>query len=148
MSYIKLKGRRGLDVFIVALLFISLLLPSCARRIAFQTSSEVPAAQGSVKIKKDRNKNYQVDLRVIRLAEPERLSPPKNLYIVWMDTEQQGTKNIGRLTTSTGLFSKKLRSSLKTVTPFTPTRFYITGEDNIDTRYPGAHIVLTTRGFY
>ncbi len=47
---------------------------ACSKKISFQTSSIVPAAEGTVKIKNDKNKNYVIDLNVIRLAEPKRLS--------------------------------------------------------------------------
>jgi hypothetical protein len=133
-----------LSIALIALVFLT---QSCARRISFETSTVVPAAEGSVKIKKDKNKNYTIDLRVIRLAEPENLQPPKKTYIVWMETEQTGTKNIGRLNTSSGLLSRTLKSSLKTVTPFTPSRFFITAEDYGDPTNPGMPVVLTTRRF-
>ncbi len=128
-------------------LFAFLLLQSCATKHAFSTSSVVPAAQGSVKIKKDKNKNYNIDLSTIRLADSKRLNPPKEMYIVWMDTELNGTKNIGQLNTSSSLLSQTLKSSLKTVTPFKPIRVFITAEDNADNQYPGGQIVLDTGRF-
>ena len=50
-------------------------------------------AQDKVKVKKDGISNYKISLDVIRLAEPQRLSPSKAMYIVWMETEQNGRKN-------------------------------------------------------
>lgn len=38
------------------------LIISCSEKITFSNSVIVPAAQGSVKIKKDNNENYAVDL--------------------------------------------------------------------------------------
>ncbi len=81
------------------------------------------------------------------MADPKRLDPPKNTYVVWMETEQNGTKNIGRLNTSSGLLSKTLKSSLKTVTPFKPTSFFITAESNESIQYPGRQVVLRTGPF-
>ncbi len=138
-------SQRIFSVLIV--LVVVFLLESCARKIAFSTSTVVPAAQGSVKVKKDNNNNYNIDLSVIRLADPKRLDPPKNTYVVWMETEQNGTKNIGRLNTSSGLFSKTLKSSLKTVTPFKPAGFFITAESNESIQYPGMQVVLRTGPF-
>jgi hypothetical protein len=125
----------------------TLLLQSCARKITFGTSPVVPAAEGSVKVKKDKNNNYNIDLDVKRLADPNRLVPAKNTYVVWMDTERNGTKNLGQLKTSSGLFSSTLKSSLETVTPFKPTRFFITAEDNTNEQYPDGVIVLSTTNF-
>jgi len=102
------------------LFFVSILVPfifdlsSFANKMSFQTSSVVPSAEGSVKIKKDNNKNYNVDLSVIRLANSERLSPPKKMYIAWMNTSQEETKRVGQLRTSSSLLSSSLKSSLKT----------------------------------
>lgn len=129
------------------ILFATFLLQSCATKYAFSNSPVVPAAEGSVKVKKDNNNNYSVDLHVERLAEPERLSPPRKLYLVWMVTEQNGRKNIGQLKTSSGLFSSKLKSSLETVTTFKPTGFFITAEDDANIQYPGGQVVLRTGDF-
>jgi hypothetical protein len=125
--------------------FFILLFESCARKISFMTSSVVPAAEGTVKLKKDNNNNYNVSLEVMRLAEPERLQPPKDNYVVWMNTEQNGTQNIGKLETSSGLLSKTLKSSLETVTPFKPSDFFITAEDDAVVQYPSGQVVLRTK---
>jgi hypothetical protein len=125
--------------------FFILLFESCARKISFMTSPVVPAAEGTVKLKKDNNNNYNVSLEVMRLAEPERLQPPKDNYVVWMNTEQNGTQNIGKLETSSGLLSKTLRSSLETVTPFKPSDFFITAEDDAAVQYPSGQVVLRTK---
>jgi hypothetical protein len=135
-------------IFSIALIFILVLsLASCSRKISFQTSSIVPAAEGSVKVKKDNNNNYSIDLNVIRLADPKRLEPPKSTYVVWIETEQNGSKNIGSLNTSSSMFSKTLKSSLKTVSPFKPVSLFITAEDNADIQYPGSEVVLRTDRF-
>lgn len=133
-------------VFLIIIL-TCFLLQSCARKFAFATSSVVPAAEGSVKVKKDKNNNYNIDLDVTRLADPKRLMEAKETYVVWMDTKRNGTKNLGQLKTSSGLFSRTLKSSLETVTPFKPTRFFITAEDNASVQYPGGVMVLSTTTF-
>lgn len=125
-------------------LFFAFTIQSCATKYPFSTSSVVPAAEGSVKIKKDKNNNYNIDLSVMRLADSRRLTPPKEMYIVWMETDDNGTKNIGQLNTSKGLLSNTLKSSLKTVSAFKPTGFFITAEDNATTQYPAAEVILRT----
>ncbi len=135
-------------IFSIALIFILFLsLASCSRKISFQTSSVVPAAEGSVKVKKDNNNNYSIDLNVIRLADPKRLEPSKSTYVVWVETAENGSKNIGSLNTSSSMFSKTLKSSLKTVSPFKPVSLFITAEDNADIQYPGSQVVLRTDRF-
>lgn len=133
--------RKILHLALTAALLI--MIQSCSSKSSFQTSSIVPAAEGTVKIKNDNNNNYAIDINVIRLAEPERLSPPKTVYVVWMHTAQNGVKNIGQLKTSSGMLSQTLKSSLQTVSTFEPTEIMITAEDNATAQYPG-EVVLRT----
>ncbi len=80
---------------IVITFFLVFSLASCSKKISFQTSSVVPAAQGSVKVKKDNNNNYSIDLNIIRLADPKRLEPSKSTYVVWIETAENGSKILG-----------------------------------------------------
>lgn len=129
----------------IALVIVMLMLTTaCAKKVAFLNSSIVPAAEGTVTFKQDNNKNYNIELSVDRLADPGRLTPPRAVYVVWMETSQSGVQNIGQLKTSTGGLSGKLTSSLKTVTPHKPTGFFITAEDDATGNYPGMTVVLKT----
>jgi hypothetical protein len=138
--------RKSVFYFTVVLSCI-FLLQGCTRKLAFTTSSVVPAAEGSVKIKKGKNNNYKIELNVIRLADPKRLNPPKDTYVVWMKTERNGIKNIGQLKTSSSLFSKTLKSSLETVTAFQPANFLVTAENNANIQQPSLQVVLKTESF-
>jgi hypothetical protein len=127
----------------MALLLLGFFLSTgCASKYTFATSSVVPAAEGTVKVTKDDNNNYSIDLNVKRLADPKRLTPPKNMYIVWMEGDQNVAKNIGQLKTSSSMFSGQLKSSLKTVSSYKPTAFFITAEDNSDVQTPAGPEVL------
>lgn len=128
-------------------LTLAVLFSSCSEKVHFAKSAVVPAAEGSVTVKKDGNSNYNIELDLIRLADPSNLTPSKAAYFVWMETAENGVKNIGQLKTSSGLFSKSLKSSLKTVTPFKPTGFFITGEETTSVQYPGSLIVMKTNSF-
>jgi hypothetical protein len=131
---------RTLFFSLIAALF---LISACATRARFTPSSVVPAATGKVKVKKDNNNNYAIDVSVENLAEPERLPVPRSVYVVWAETSN-GVENLGRLNTSKGLLSSKLKASLETVTPYKPTRIFITAEDAATTMYPGSYVVLNT----
>jgi hypothetical protein len=120
-----------------------LLFESCSNKSSFLNSSIVPAAEGKVKITNDKNHNYVIDLEVIRLAEPQRLTPPKNVYVVWMETKSGEMKNIGQLETSSGFMSKAMKSSLKTVTSFKPAEIVISAEDDATQRFPGLVVLRT-----
>ena len=110
-------------------------LTSCSQKIAFQNSTVVPAAQGKVTIKKDSNKNYAIKIKISNLAEVQRLQPAKNVYVVWIETEENNIKNIGRIKSDSGFLSSKLKATFETVTSFKPTKVFITGENNQDVSY-------------
>ena len=122
-------------------------LSSCAKKIAFLASEVVPAAQGTVKVKTDDNKNYAIEIEIFNLAEPQRLEPPKQMYIVWMLTDQDMTKNIGQIKTSTSTFSKNLKATFESVTAFRPVKIFVTAEDDANVQNPSWEIVLTTNQF-
>ncbi|SDL95808.1 hypothetical protein SAMN05421813_10454 [Daejeonella rubra] len=147
MKTIKLYSLSRQILISLSILFIFFLLSSCSKKISFNTSTVVPAAQGVVKINKDDNKNHTIDIKIKNLAEPDRLKPAKSVYVVWMVTKENGVKNIGQLVSSRGLFSSLLEATLKTVTPFVPTRIFITAEENSDITVPGSEVILSTRSF-
>ena len=128
--------------FLLAL--ITSLLTSCSRKVSFLTSTVVPAAQGKVKIKRDNNKNYKIEMDIEDLTQPDRLQQSRKAYVVWMTGDDNSVKNMGRVTTSTGLLSSKLKASFETVSPIKPKRIFITAEDDPAISYPGSQLVLTT----
>jgi hypothetical protein len=130
---------------LVMALLITVLISSCATTMKFTNSPIVPAAEGKAKIKKDRNNNYAIDINVVNLVESKKLSPPRNTYVVWMETEGNSAKNIGQLQPSTSLLSKTWKGELKTTSPSKPTRIFITAEDNGNAQYPDTQTVLMTQ---
>lgn len=139
---------RSFNIRNLVLSFSILLMVSgisaCSRKLSFKESAIVPAAQGTVKYKKDKNENYAIDLSVRHLSPPDRLVESRNTYVVWAKTERNGLKNLGQLKSSSGLFSKELKSDLETVTTFEPRGFFITAERAGDIGYPEGQVVLTT----
>jgi hypothetical protein len=138
---LKCKNLKGLLQLILVVLFFC----SCSKKLYFAASTIAPAAEGVVKYKKDANTNYCVDLKILNLADSRRLDPPKNYYVLWMTTEQNGVKNLGQVRSLKDVYTGALRARLKTVTAFKPTGFYITGEDQANISSPGSQIVLRTR---
>jgi hypothetical protein len=146
MNYLKITTTRNIG-FTIAAAMMLFIFSSCARKISFQTSTVVPAAEGTVKVKKDKNDNYRVSLAISNLAEPKRLQPAKNTYVIWMDTDNNRIKNIGQINTSTGFLSSKLKASFETVSSFKPIKIFITAEDDAAIQYPGMQVVLSTGNF-
>ena len=134
---------KSVMIVLITILLVS-SFNSCAKKIMFEQSSIVPGAEGSVKITKDKNSNYSIHIDVLHLAEPKRLQPAKSVYLVWMQADDNSTKNIGILNSSSSLLSKTLKASLHTVTPFKPTRIYVTAEDDSKITFPAGETVLTT----
>ena len=136
------------SAFLFTLMFLfSLLAVSCSKKVRFEGSNVVPAAEGYARIKKDENKNYSIEVNIVNLASSERLQPPKNAYVVWITTKNSGVKNTGQLKSSTGFFSKALEGNLNAVSPFKPTQVFITAEDAANVQYPGPFRVLQTDPF-
>jgi hypothetical protein len=146
MSYLKMTTTRNIG-FTIAAAMMLFFFSSCARKISFQTSTVVPAAEGTVKVKNDKNDNYRISLAISNLAEPKRLQPAKNTYVIWMDTDNNRIKNIGQINTSTGFLSSKLKASFETVSSFKPIKIFITAEDDAAIQYPGMQVVLSTGNF-
>jgi len=129
----------------LGILATMMILPSTssAKKIPFLLSSVAPAAQGYAKVKKDNNKNYVIKVYVSDLAGIERIQPTKQTYVVWMVTDRDITKNIGRVTSS-----KDLSGYLETVSSFQPTKIFITAEVDESVQSPGDQVVLTTDSFW
>jgi len=116
---------------------------SCARKIVFLKSSVVPAAEGYVKVKTDKNNNYIIKIDLSNLAGIDRLQPSKKTYVIWMLTEQDTPENIGRISTS-----NNLNAIFETVSSYKPIKIFITAEESEEAQYPSETIVLTTDKFW
>ena len=130
-------------VLIAILSLFALTVTSCSKKIMFQTSSVVPAARGEVKVKKDKNDNFHIELELSYLAEPERLSPAKSTYVVWLVSDESDTPtNIGQVVSTS-----KLKVKFETVSSSKPKRIFVTAEDDASIQYPGNMVVLETDNF-
>jgi hypothetical protein len=128
-------------------MFAALLLASCAKKVTFNPSTMVPGASGAVKIKKEKNANYLIDLQVRNLPKADDLHPPKRTYTVWIETTDNRALNVGNLDNSRGLFSRKRKGELVTTSSFRPVRVFITPEDQRAPTVPGSEPVLSTNLF-
>lgn len=119
---------------------ISLFISSCASTVKFPLSDLVPAAEISVSKKQDNNNNYIIKITAENLASAERLDPPKNNYVVWVVTEDNGVKNVGQLINEN---AKKVE--LETTTPFNIKEIFITAEDEGNITYPSGIEITRTK---
>jgi len=138
-NYLSLK----LVLFLVLPFAFSLTFTSCSKNVKFENSNVVPAARGDISVKKDNNNNYNIQIEISYLAEPERLQPPKKYYVVWLSSEEnQIPLNIGQI-----VGTSKLRVKFESVSSSKPKRIFVTAEDDVSTQYPGQYVVLETDKF-
>jgi hypothetical protein len=133
----------------LTIISIVLILPlsSCATKAKFLDSSIVPSAEGYVKMKTDKNKNYVIKIEIFNLALPGKLNPPKSVYVVWMDDGNNNIKNMGQVKSSTAFMSKALKASFENISSFRPIKIFITSEYEANVQVPSQDVILSTNNF-
>lgn len=126
----------------LAFVFAAILVSACSKKVTFPVSDVVPAAEAVIKIDENSNDNYELELEVNNLAQPDRLTPSRRHYVVWMVTKQHGTINIGNLNVN-----RKNNAALKTSTAYKPIRVFITAEDDSQPVLPSTQVVLNSQEF-
>jgi hypothetical protein len=116
-----------------------IMLCSCATNAKFSVSPITPAAEGTAKITKDRNKNYVIEVTVKYLANPDRLTPPREQYVVWMTTDKANPINIGMLKSGSNN-----KAYLRTTSSSKPTQIFVTAETVGDGTWPGKEEIFHT----
>lgn len=128
------------DAFkILTFIFAAIMISSCSNKYVFPTSEVLPAAEAEVKINKNKSNNYEIELEIENIASPKRLTPSRNHYVAWMETESHGNVNLGNLR-----ISSKNKAELVTMTPYKPIRIFITAEDSQNIMRPSTQVVLST----
>lgn len=143
MKKFALNSFRG----IALVLILCAALTSCSKSITFQKSAVVPSAEGTAELGKDKNGNRQVTIKVENLVAPSRLTPARKLYIVWVQTKNDGNKSLGKLVSSENWFSTERNAKFTSVLNYDPVKFFITAEDDADVTNPGSTTVLSTSDF-
>ncbi len=143
------KKNKAVKSIILAVFAVMMIIPftSCTKKISFVNSTVVPGADGYIKVKKDKNKNYIIQVEVTDLADVERVQASKTTYVVWMESDEGNAENLGQLISSTSMFSKRHKASMETASSYKPVRIFITTEEGINTQSPGRQVVLTTEYF-
>lgn len=147
MKTAKPESRNKKIVFGIMTILMVLIFISCSKEVFFMPSTIVPAADGKVTIKTDKNKNYIVQVQITNLAAVDRLQGNKVTYVVWMISENERMDNIGQLTSKRSGFSKLLKASLTATTPSKPVKVMITAENDGKVQYPLGEVVMSTDRF-
>ena len=141
MMTIKFNPMKNVLLSIITVILL-ISFSSCSQKIIFKKSTITPAAEGYVLIKSDRNNNYSVNIKITNLAQVERIEPPQQTYIVWMETDMKQIKNIGRIAST-----NNLTVTMETVSAFKPIKIFITAENDNDAQFPSKYIILETEYF-
>lgn len=127
------------------LLFTALIFSSCASKTRFLTSKVAPAAQGTVKVTSDKNRNYVIDIEITNLSPSTRLTPASAAYVVWLISKDNAAHNLGQLNSDDDFMSKDLRAKFKTISSSKPVKIIITAENDPGIQYPSfSEVILTT----
>jgi hypothetical protein len=131
--------RRAVSVILTVvaiLLFVSL---AQAKEFKLLNDESVPGAKGKVNVDKDKNGNYRLKVEVEHLAKPTGLTPPKQAYVVWVQTRSTEPSAIGQLRVN-----DNLKGTLEATAPGTADQFdvFITAEDSPNTQVPGGPRLL------
>ncbi len=103
-------------------------------------SPTIPAAEGSILFESTENGNTGIYLTVRNLANPEKLTSPANVYVVWVNVAVDATpQNIGAL-----VVGKDLAGELRTVTPLSRFELFITAEPSAEVKLPSGQSLLWT----
>jgi hypothetical protein len=111
-----------------------------AKKFPMTAATIVPGARGVVEIDKDKNGNTRVNMEVQFLANPESLTPPASVYVVWLLQKDGSPENQGQLKVD-----KKLKANFKTVTPVKSFDLFVTAERDSTIKVPnGAEVLRAT----
>ncbi|MCH7400999.1 hypothetical protein ACFOUP_02165 [Belliella kenyensis] len=106
-------------------------LGSCNKKYTFPNSTVVPGADGQVKVKKQKGGVYTFDVNVENLANPSRLTPQREFYILWAESKNGEYQNLGTLDVS-----KRNRAKLSGAVTYGPQHFLVTAEDVKNANWP------------
>jgi hypothetical protein len=111
---------------------------SSSQEYPMKGSNSVPAAAGIVKVQRDKdNGNTKLDIRVWHLANPSRLTPPANAYIVWVRPRDGAAVKQGAIRVD-----KDQKGEVKLVTEAKDFEVFITAEQSESPDVPSDFQVL------
>jgi len=107
--------------------------------IQLGSSSQIPAAEGTVRLHKTKNGNVEIKLKVKHLAPAARITPGASVFVVWARGLAPGSEaqNLGALKVD-----KNLNGKLTAVTSMASFDLFITCEQSQTVTYPQAPELL------
>ena len=141
MSAPSRSGRASKIGLVVILLVGTLPYVLLAKTVKLQSTSVVPGAAGEVKTTKDKNGNTKFSVQVKHLANPSSLTPPKSIYVVWIQQPGAAPESQGVLKVN-----KNLEGKFETSTADKRFDLWITAENDATIKSPSGPEVLRANG--
>ena len=118
---------------------ITVLLATAAwsREDKLKNTGMDPSAQGTIVTSTDRNGNTQVEVKVKHLAKPQKLVPPRQAYLVWVQPKGAQPELLGALRVN-----DDLEGSLKATTTQKDFEVLVTAEDTMNPQVPSSNVLL------
>lgn len=129
-----------MNTVFATVLFFALVWPfgSSGKKYQMQANQSVPAAHGTVTVKRDKNnRDTNLDVKVSNLAAPSSLTPSASVYIVWVKTNGNLAEKKGAI----GI-DKDLNGETNVVTTAKNFEVLITGEPGESVTEPSGPEVL------
>jgi hypothetical protein len=125
--------------FAPALLLLAFVWPfSGGKDVQMMAGKSNPAARGTIHLHVGDNGNTELDLKADSLASPSALNPPKNSYVVWIQSPGEAPQNHGQIT-----IDNDQKAELKTATPYKRFKIFVTAEDQPQMQTPEGPTVLS-----
>lgn len=124
----------------VLVLFLFIWPFSSGKTYHMTASTSVPAASGTVHVQKGgANQNTELDVKVSNLARPSNLTPPADVYILWIRPSGEAAVKQGAIRVN-----NHLNGELKVVTTSKNCDVFITAERSPSVTEPLGPEVLHT----
>lgn len=124
------------QLFVIAML-ATIVSTACHKKVTLNPSPAVPAATATAQLTHDENGNTIVDLKVKHLAKPVNLTPPRSVYIVWIQPRGSAPIKQGQLQVNSNL-----ETEFKTPTTYRAFDIFVTAEDSPRVTQPTGQEVL------
>jgi hypothetical protein len=137
----RFAGAHGSFIFLPALLCLAFFWPfngGGSKKIQMMAGNETPAAQATVTAQIGKNDNTELNIKAHALAQPSSLTPPANVYVVWVQPPGDSPKNLGELNVD-----NKLNGELHTETPYKRFSIFITAEKDAQVQQPQGPRILS-----
>jgi hypothetical protein len=122
---------------VLTILIAMLVIGAAAKKFPMAAGSIVPAATGEIDVSKDDNGNTRYTIGVKHLADPAKLTPPKSVYLVWLQPRGEQPQKAGQLTVG-----DEMKGEFKGTTPLRDFEVFVTAEDGATVETPSGDPVL------